>query len=583
MRKITLLSIFAFWANLLLAQNITYTFLGQGSQQDVRLFWYVDKWPEELMGFDIKRRTGKNDWEKLNNTTITPTLAQGADLSNRSNNDAVIQDLNKVKQEKNQNNQIRPIPDDQFKQELKNAEMLQAFSVVLNIDFFNSLIVGFGFLDHNSFKEKQEYGLFPVFKDGAVNDPVKTFVWDPNDPLIIDVPATYNMKALKNKVKLYWHIEEKDFTKHTILNGFDVYKVEEGKDHEKINKSRIWVDFKEGKGTVFQMDVLEDKDKPVTYALVPATIFNLEGEWVEMKYDPADRPQAYNAPVLKKLSYSDKDNKQQVVFEWEFEQANEAFIKGFNIKKQNAEGLFETFKGDIARQKREFVFEFNESLLEPLDFLVEIEYSTGEVFQSNIKGLYIPKSRKPEKPMNLTYELERDGEDMMLKLFWGHKGQGPINFIIYTAKDSLSTVIKDDNYGEISQNSVLIPIYSSKASVFKVAVSALNESYQESDLSDPLVVLLPSTRLPNIDIWPIQVKNDKVSLAWKYPNDILDLAGFRLYQNDILVADEKALKPGARSWESKSMTAGSYEYFIEAVSKNGVVSKRSEGRRVKIN
>ena len=61
------------------------------------------------------------------------------------------------------------------------------------------------------------------------------------------------------------------------------------------------------------------------------------------------------------------------------------------------------------------------------------------------------------------------------------------------------------------------------------------------------------------------------------------MAGYRVYQNEKLLVNEKILTKDKHIWESKKLKKGSYQYNIYAITKSGLLSEISEPIFININ
>lgn len=89
-------------------------------------------------------------------------------------------------------------------------------------------------------------------------------------------------------------------------------------------------------------------------------------------------------------------------------------------------------------------------------------------------------------------------------------------------------------------------------------------------------LLKPGAKLPPATFSNIRSRvtaDGRVELAWEYRN-IKNHAGFRLYHNGKLVANEKQLVAGSRGIVSKSLPAGEHKFEIEAITADGEASER---------
>jgi hypothetical protein len=77
------------------------------------------------------------------------------------------------------------------------------------------------------------------------------------------------------------------------------------------------------------------------------------------------------------------------------------------------------------------------------------------------------------------------------------------------------------------------------------------------------------------EIRSLQQDSSTVVLSWDYP-DVLDLKGFRIYQNKNLVAGEFELVKDKRIFKTPALKWNTnYAFSVQAVSESGVLSEQS--------
>lgn len=136
--------------------------------------------------------------------------------------------------------------------------------------------------------------------------------------------------------------------------------------------------------------------------------------------------------------------------------------------------------------------------------------------------------------------------------------------------------------GVIYENIYKYSLQNSRAETYRLAVIGLQNFPQvrRSRMSEEVEVSVPSVGLPNIEIKEIKLENGTVTLVWDYEPFINDIGGYNIYMNNRLF--ETVEKPGQMVWSKKIQEKGSYIFEICAVSSNGVLSRKSQKRLVKI-
>ena len=114
------------------------------------------------------------------------------------------------------------------------------------------------------------------------------------------------------------------------------------------------------------------------------------------------------------------------------------------------------------------------------------------------------------------------------------------------------------------------------------AIALVDNNETATIITDTVKVAIPSISLPYLAIWPITTEGRKITINWKYKNNIADLAGFRVYMNNTLLANEQTVGKELRSWTTKELEPGKYTFQIEAITSFGVVSPRSQKIKAEI-
>ena len=135
--------------------------------------------------------------------------------------------------------------------------------------------------------------------------------------------------------------------------------------------------------------------------------------------------------------------------------------------------------------------------------------------------------------------------------------------------------------GIIYGNTYLYPVNNSKAAVYKFAVRGLTNfpSLKRSEESKIIEVLVPSKKLPFIEIDQFERVNEKIKFTWSYPDDILDLAGFNIYINGQL---HSQVPSNDRSIEIQLLEKGKYIFEVSAYSKTNLESPYSQKKLMRI-
>ncbi|MDH5366491.1 MAG: fibronectin type III domain-containing protein [Cyclobacteriaceae bacterium] len=560
-----------------------FMFLGEGRKDEVRLFWIPkNTWPQNVIGVNIKRRTRNGEWILLNDKVIVPSTSLDKSLENIGLSSNDINALKNKRAKHIQSGQLKAIESTNLIELLGDNNTLKGISLILNSDYDLALIAGFGYVDqqipHSS--EEYEYGLFLLSDMGEENNPEATFHWDYGTNPSIQIPMDGRSRTNKNRkiIELTWEVDVQNYKDYGILNGFNIFRKEENNKFKKLNNKPIWISIREAKSTLYFKDVDVDLDKKYTYAAAPNTIFNTSGDFNEIKVEPVMEIPEMVTPTLQNPQYL--TNKIQL--NWKFDSDNESYIKGFYVQKKQDDNMFVDISELLSPNVRSFSFD---GLPTPDDnyyhFKVIAVRSDDQKLWSNRKIFFHQKQTKPSAPQNISAEIVNEGANVKIILKWDKpfiNANEVKEYYLYTSHPNDDHVVKDNSLGKITTENVEYVVFKNLSSKYSFAISAVNDNYQESPLSDKISVIVPSKSLPFINIWPVEQDNNTITLNWKYPTDIADLAGFRLYQNGEIIMNESILEGGIRQHVLSILDPGIYTFEIVAISESGLESNKSKPR-----
>ncbi|UII20014.1 hypothetical protein [Fulvivirga ligni] len=560
------------------------TFLGYGLESEVRLFWLPnEKVPENLAGYNIKRRQGEGEWLLLNESPILPATSSDKLLNNLGLSSNDIERLSAKRSDLIKQNKLTPKDHDEFISFLGQEGVTKALRFVLASDFDLSLIAGFGYVDHPKAKGKFTYGIFPVLKD-VEGQVAATYSLDFGTETKFPIEINGEVKAINQKassVELLWTVNLEDYKKYPFISGFDVFRRDAADQFKKLNENIIWMSTGSKEGVVFYSDNTVQLDNSYTYAIRPKTIFNTFGEYSELEVATKKIPEDIAMPTLEKVDYIQTG----FSLDWQFSADKEEFISGFYVEKVDEIDQFQKVSELLVSSTRHFTF----TSAAPKDgsyhtFRVVAVRIDGLSLWSNRKNFYYQEDKTPSAPQNLSAEIIQNGQKRFVRLNWNkpNKNLNHVSEYKLYSRSPWSDHLVQEGSIEIHTTTYDYEVANKHAATYGFAVSALTEDYFESPLSDSISILVPSLDLPFVEIWPIAKENKVITLNWKYPDNIIDLAGFRLYQNGEIIADENQLGPEARQWVSSAMTSGKYSYQLEAVSESEVKSNLSKPRNFDI-
>ncbi len=599
MRKCIFIIIAAVLMGIQATAQYNFKFIGEGTGQQVKLLWLPEKWYEGMDGVVIKRREiskggVKKDWVSLTETAIHPGNWLEKDLSNVSNSANRVNDLKTLRikllnNTKQGSTQLKDIKENYLKNELKTPESVKSLILMFSFDYDLALLTGFGYVDTQYPKsDKLEYGIFPVINGTITNNAVKTFEYKiGNEPDLGFIVKKSKIKRKNRVVNLKWTIDNKDLRKKENLIGFNIYRKSGDNDFLKISNTTIWIDKKGDDGSLMFSDTIPDENGTYLYGVAAISIFKNEGKKYEIACKSQNDSEDLRPPIIKCNNEASSDYvKEGVLLEWTFKMEQEPSITGFVLeRKLKPEDGFTVISDTLSLTTRKYL---DNKVPAPKSeyYIYRVSAVREETFPllSNQLLLFYHPRKKIAKPASFMAVPEIIDNTVFIHLKWN----GPSEIL-----NSIQgyAILCDRAWGTLAREAG-IPLVRGFDYKYKVegvsgikylfAIAPVDNDGIMTQSSDTLSVMVPSLQLPNIKIWPIESKDKKVTFYWKYPSDIPDLEGFRIYQNGVLVVNETVVKAVQRSWTSLDLEAGKYSYKIEAVTTFKILSKQSDERYINI-
>ena len=255
-----------------------WTFKGEGNIDRIKIIWHSNTWPDNLSGFNIKRRAinQENQWTSLNSTVIKPYNLLDKDLSNISNDKREINRLVRKRKELLLTDKFEEVRSGEFLKKANNEAFLEMQGFMYKFDYDMAPIYGFGYIDkHIPPAEFYEYGLFLVFNDNETG-PVKTFRWKYGTSNIPELKLTpsYRIDYDQRKIVLSWQFNVDQFNSNETI-GFNLYKKTGESPVQKINKNPIRI--ASVIGNLNHTEIMQENIDYYELRLVPISQFGTEG------------------------------------------------------------------------------------------------------------------------------------------------------------------------------------------------------------------------------------------------------------------------------------------------------------------
>ena len=570
------------------AQDKPIQLFGEGNGDYVKLLWVPKSWPQGLTAFQVQRRTvsgnQRGDWTPVNPTPIVPELSGSKDLTNVESDPAALARLRSKLDNFLSTGKARETSRQAYLQKLSSdPNAVKGLYLPIALDYDFALLNGFGLVDRNvPAAGGYEYGLFLVLGDQRQDQPADVFSWQYGSRASLDLPVELKFLTTGTPARLEvrWEFDYQTYLARNV-NGFNLYRRSAGGSFQKLNESPVWAATE---GAVSQLSFFDENVQPntvYTYAVAPLSLFGTEGQRQEAVFDPSKLPGKVEPPVLRAVEQA--SGTPGIQFEWDFSVASQNFIQGFVLQRRaNVEASYVNVSalvpptGRTAADTPPRTGEFYLYRLRVLD-------DFGLNLFSNELLLYYDPQIPPPAPTGLRGEFEKDGSRQFVRLTWNAKSpddQLTAGYQLHSNFPPDERLILEGNISLITGNSYRYEIFSAKSAVYLFAVSAVSARKAESGLSNVARIVTPSQKIPNTNIWPFSVSGNRITLNWEYDAPP-DLAGFRIFQDDVQVAGENQLGPSARQWVSPPLAFGAaYRFELQAVTSSGVTSKKSIARTV---
>ena len=87
---------------------------------------------------------------------------------------------------------------------------------------------------------------------------------------------------------------------------------------------------------------------------------------------------------------------------------------------------------------------------------------------------------------------------------------------------------RETDYSGIKLDQTKYKIEGAPGQEYQFTVKFENKDGEITNYTGTIKVIIPNPSLPNVNIWPFRVSEQKISIDWKYPDSLVDLKGFRI-------------------------------------------------------
>jgi hypothetical protein len=554
------------------AQNEQASLLLQSPDgKTVKLLWMPKKWQPDITGFDIKRKENLLDWVKLNSAPIVPGVSTKKKLS-LVENDKTEEDRIKNKLFDLLKSKVLQETGSNYLQLLNTDEtLLTSLSKTISTDYDLALIYGFGFVDHKATqKTTYQYGLFVA----GTNKLLATASWNYGEIPDLDVVSEITSKSTAGKkgIQITWNTDIAKMRSGDVA-GFNIYR-----QGMRLNEHPITPANSKDLSEITWLDKSASSTSPTQYSISAESVFGIEGKIKPYTYNPADHPKEYKKPEVTAVVSQGFYFKEGISVKWSFPKEYERFIKGIYIEKDNMPEGYTKISKLLDPSTREYIDNSATPVSSYVRFRAVAVYTDRTILPgSDLLYHYFPL-REPPTPQNVRTRGIQEDKKYVIHISWEHPMRGD------SITEQHRVYLIDPVYGRLNLIADNLPlkvngykhiITSGVAAPYRFCITAVSKTKVESAVSDTVTAWAPSLELPTPAINRIALDNTSASIQWQYP-DIADLRGFRLFQNQQLIASENELKKNMREFVTSKLEQGTaHNFTLRAVSENGVMSEVS--------
>jgi len=556
----------------LFAQNENATLLVQSPDgKTVKLAWSLKSWSSNITGFDIKRKEGLEDWVKLNSEPILPGVSSKKELSivdaNKNEENALKARLYKLLA----THKLQEVDYAAFLQKLNSDNnALKDLSNSIAHDYDIALMSGFAYVDHSvSKKTGYQYGLFIQGTDKLLAKVSWNYGEIPDLNAVREITSLSKIKS--NGIQVIWNADTIKM-KATSIAGFNIYR-----QGIRLNATPIQSVSSEDPSEFTWYDKSASTSTGVQYSISAESIFGIEGIIKPYTYNPVDHPQQYKKAEVTEVTSLGYYFKDGIDVKWAFPKDFERFLKGYYVEKNNFPDGYKRVSSLIDPTTREFIDKSSSPVSGYVSFRVTALYNDRTAIAGIEKIYTYFPVREPPQPQNVTFKSVLGDKKVTIFLSWDNPMSGDTvtdYYKVYATDPSnnkLSAVTEEPG---ITNNFTYILQHGS-AAVHKFCISAIGKNKTEGALSDTVSVPTPSFDLPQPILTDIATDSSRAVIRWQYPA-ISDLRGFRVFENDNVIATEHDLSKNTREFTTQNLERGaSYAFKIMAIAENGAISEYS--------
>ncbi len=539
---------------------------GSTSLDQTKLYIETRDWPQNLEGFNIKKRSLEGSWKQLNSTPIAPQIDIDRDWTNLGLTDQQAERVRATLTEYLQEGQLQPISAQDMVTKLKAVGGLGSGDRLrLKEDFQLTLIIGFGFID-NTYEANvdEEYGVFFVTANGEEKGDVLA-VYHPQS---VDMDIDIHFLRKSGGIQLRWQLDSADVAVAGIFS-FDIYRGQDSSSLSKIrNVSVVPVDKKDAQNLYQFTDANVDAGDDHFYAVSVVNKFQEEIARGLKRYQAALYESMTIPNIDTIITVNDVHNR--LFWQGSWDRSEKDRVEEIVIERSVATLIDFHEIGATSRDSVAFTdsteMEYGTRYLYRLNVRgQEVDYGSSETF--NYLYLGSPQAKTPAFG-DATFEMV-DGEPHIL-LTWQKKDDADsatVGYLLYSDEVRPDTFLQLASVGTILTNSYRLRIGKNVGRTYRFRIQPINDLGERAPYLE-LSVDVGALRLPPPGDFSFKVADGAaLQLDWSFPEQY-KIRGFNIYMNGVIIADTSQVGPDTRTWRISKPAiteSGSVSVQVEAL------------------
>lgn len=554
---------------------------GERADGTVRLLWLPRAWPAGLDGVLVKRRAPGGDWQPLIAAPIAPQSDPARDWSLTGLDPREQARLKQRLEAMIREGQINPLSAGEATERLVTLNRKQISGDLLRLmgDYEYALITGFATVDSAPPVGVVEYGVFGVGPGVEEDKPLSAFTLHEgldNNPVEVATEKT------AQGIILRWTMAQQD-CEERALAGFEVLRSPDVEPPLYAGLTPTVVGYTDQLGDRYQWKFFDqgiDGEKPWRYALRPVTMFQQRREPIEVAYEPQwSRRERFQKLAELEVETVTQPREGVVAVSWRFPESLQELITGFVVERAELpDREMVVVSPDLPPDARAFEDRITEEDGTALAYRVTALGADGPLRNSASVVMIYRDMRRPPRPENLRARLVEDTDPPSIEIAWdplSADDELTEGFMIFADRIKEGEVLRLAGEGLLTTNRFRIAASDRAGRAYTIRVAARSR-YGVKGPDAEVVIEAPLRHLPRVRELQGGFKEDGLlDMGWTY-DAVPGLAGFRIYDQDVLLADEDSLGPQARSWTTDRLAPNVYHRLtVVAVADNGVAARPS--------